>query len=50
MQPSLSQQLARTVNLRDIGGVPVAGGGTVKRGLLYRSATLVGSRPRNGWR
>jgi protein-tyrosine phosphatase len=28
------------VNFRDVGGLPVLGGGFVRRGLLYRSATL----------
>jgi protein-tyrosine phosphatase len=34
------EQLARTINLRDLGGTPAAGGREVRRGALYRSAAL----------
>lgn len=36
------KQLARSINLRDLGGVPAHGGAEVKRGVVYRSATLSG--------
>lgn len=32
--------LAGTFNFREVGGYPISGGGTVRRGLLYRSCAL----------
>lgn len=34
--------LEGALNLRDLGGLPVAGGGVVRRGCVYRSAELCG--------
>jgi protein-tyrosine phosphatase len=34
-------------NLRDLGGLPVADGRRVKRGILYRSATLAALTPQD---
>lgn len=40
MEISPLDQLARSINLRDLGGTAAANGCTVRRGLLYRSAAL----------
>ena len=39
-QPGASIRIASLPNLRDLGGWPTAGGGHVRRGLLYRSTDL----------
>lgn len=39
-QEDTVKRLASAPNLRDLGGWPVAGGGTVRRGQVYRSAGL----------
>jgi protein-tyrosine phosphatase len=36
----MTEQLIRTTNLRDLGGAPIAGGGAVRRGTMFRSAAL----------
>ena len=33
--------LTRTPNFRDVGGVPTVGGGSVRRGMLFRSETVI---------
>jgi protein-tyrosine phosphatase len=40
LQPGASIRIASLPNLRDLGGWPTAGGGHVRRGLLYRSTDL----------
>jgi protein-tyrosine phosphatase len=40
MKSSLHDELARTFNFRDLGGLKTADGGEVRRGILYRSASL----------
>ena len=37
-------------NFRDLGGIPAAGGKTVKKGLLYRSAHLCSLTPKTAMR
>jgi protein-tyrosine phosphatase len=39
-RPADLVQVTRLANLRDVGGWPAAGGGRVRRGLLYRSMNL----------
>ncbi|PJJ63231.1 tyrosine-protein phosphatase [Compostimonas suwonensis] len=40
LEPGSSLGIATVPNLRDVGGYPVASGGTVRRGILYRSVAL----------
>ena len=40
MNETMRKELARAVNLRELGGIRTTSGREVKRGLLYRSATL----------
>jgi protein-tyrosine phosphatase len=42
MNDVMREELARAVNWRELGGMKTRGGAEVKRGTLYRSATLAG--------
>lgn len=39
-RPDRRVPLATAPNMRDLGGIPITGGGVVRPGVLYRSATL----------